>query len=159
MIVSSETKQAIVDSLAAIDLMTELLEEQRRMLEAALQPDQRPIEIGARPSEDGHRRHHHKGPPTTLNIRIDGHTISESQAAVGMVKAIGVIGPARVESLGLRLGGQPLIVRGARRPRRGYHRCGDYWVATHSDTAEKRNVLEKICQQLGLKGSIEQVAR
>jgi hypothetical protein len=91
MIVSSETKQAIVDSLAAIDLMTELLEEQRRMLEAALQPDQRPIEIGARPSEDGHRRHHHKGPPTTLNIRIDGHTISESQAAVGMVKAIGVI--------------------------------------------------------------------
>jgi hypothetical protein len=112
MILSSEAKQAIVDSLAAIDLMTELLKEQRRALEAALQRDQRAIETGGvRPSADGHRRHHHKGPPTTLNIRVDGHTISESQAAAGMVKAIGIIGPARVESLGLRLGGQPLIVR------------------------------------------------
>jgi hypothetical protein len=76
-----------------------------------------------------------------------------------MVRAIEFIGPARIEGLGLKLGGQPLIVRGAQPSGRGYRGRGGYWIATHSDTAEKRNVLEEICRRLGLSCSIKQVPR
>ena len=160
MSLNSGFKQAIADSLAAIDLTTELLEEQRRSLEGLLQRDQQPIQTSA-PSTPavGHRRHHRKGPASTLIITIEGKTIAEPQAATGMVKAIEHIGPARLESLGLRLGGQSLIIQGAKPPGRGYRSSGSWWIATHSDTAEKRNVLEKICRRLGLSFSVRQVSK
>jgi hypothetical protein len=76
-----------------------------------------------------------------------------------MVKAIELIGPDRVQGLGLRLGGQELVVCGVEPHGRGYHQRGEYWIATHSSTAEKRDVLQRICRRLGLTGSIQQVAR
>ena len=155
-LLTAESKRAIEDTLAAIDLINE----QRPRLEAALRRNQQPFDNGgAQARAVGRRQHHRKGPPTTLAILIDQHTIMELKAATGMVKAIEFIGVDRVEGLGLKLGGQPLIVRGAQPPGRGYRRCGDCWVATHSDTAEKRNVLEEICQRLGITGSIRQVPR
>jgi len=90
---------------------------------------------------------------------VEGKTIAEPQAAAGMVRAIEYIGVARVASLGLRLGGQPLIVRGDEPIERGYHRSGEWWIATHSDTAEKRAILEEVCHRLGLSHSIQQVLR
>ena len=160
MSLDSEARKAIADSLAAIDLMNELLNDQRRSLEAALRVDK---ELGQTPvtsiQAHGYRRQHRKGPPTTLSISIAGQNISESHAAIGMVRAIELIGLSRVEGLGLKLGGQPLIVRGAQPNGRAYHRIGAYWIATHSDTAEKRNVLEEICRRLGLTCSVQQVMR
>jgi hypothetical protein len=156
MSLDAKSKRTIENALAAIDLIVE----QRRALEAVLRPDQQAIDIDrARDLVTGQQRQPRKSPPTTLAIRIDGYKISESHAAVGMIKAIELIGVHRVEDLGLKLGGQPLIVRGARPRGRGYHRSGACWVATHSDTAEKRNVLEDICKSLRLTLSVQQVPR
>ena len=84
MSLDSEARKAIADSLAAIDLMNELLNDQRRSLEAALRVDK---ELGQTPvtSIQAHRyrRQHRKGPPTTLSISIAGKNISESHAAIG----------------------------------------------------------------------------
>jgi hypothetical protein len=155
MSLDSEARQAIADSLAAIDLMRELLDDQRRSLEAAL-VDRRPV---ASFPADQPRRRGRKGPPTTLSITIDGQNMTERQAAIGLVRAIVFIGLDRVGNLGLRLGGQPLIVRGALPNGRGYHQSGEYWIATHSDTAEKRGILEQICRRLSLRCSVRQVMR
>jgi hypothetical protein len=149
-----EIRQALLDYQAAVDL---LLEEQRR-LEALMQS--RSSTLAAPQPAGGHCRNHRKGPATTLVIKVEGKTIAEPQAAAGMVKAFEHIGVAHVESLGLKLGGQPLIVRGKLPPiGRGYQRTGEWWIATHSDTAEKRHILEEICQRLGLSHSIQQVLR
>ena len=160
MSLDSESRRVIMDSLAAIGLIDELLNDQRQALEAILRCNKQiPPTLGrsAPANQDG--RHHRKGPPTTLRVSLDGQTITELYAAASMVRTIEFIGLARVERLALKLGGQPLIVRGAEPSGRGYHRSGTYWIATHSDTSEKRNVLEEICRRLGLSCSIEQIPR
>jgi len=151
----SEIRQALLNCQTAVDL---LLEEQKHLRDTLMQSLSNPAAQPVQPTH-GHRRQHRKGLATTLTITVEGKTIAEPQAATGMVKAIENIGVARVESLGLRLGCQPLIVRGGKPIGRGYHSSGQWWIATHSDTAEKRNVLEEICRRLGLSCSIKQVFR
>jgi len=156
----SEVKRAIADSLAAIDLVSELLGEQRRILEKMLQDEKQPNEAGVTTvSALRYHGYHGKGPPTTLSIEINGRSIAESQAATGLVKAIEFIGPDRVRGMGFKLGGRELVVSGVKPHGRGYHRCGDHWIATHSSTAEKRSLLESVCRRLALKASIQQVPR
>jgi hypothetical protein len=98
----------------------------------------------------GHRRQHRKGLATTLTITVEGKTTAEPQAATGMVKAIEILRLPVLSRLGPDWGGQPLVVRGGKPIGRGYHSSGQWWIATHSDSAEKRNVLEEICRRLGL---------
>jgi hypothetical protein len=84
MSLDSETRQAIIDSLAAIDLIGELLNDQRQWFEAILSHDKQITPTAGRSSPaNEHCRHHRKGPPTTLSISVNGQTITESQAAAG----------------------------------------------------------------------------
>jgi hypothetical protein len=159
----TEMRKVILDNQTAIDLMIEQLGILRRSLDGILvrvKPPLMPSLANGSPRPVGwRRRDHKKGPRTTLHILIDGFEIAEPQAKAGLMKAIEHVGVNRVYGLSSKLSGRPLIVRGMRPSEGAYHQCGEYWIATHSDTGEKRKVLEEICERLGLSHSIRQVNR
>ena len=155
-----EIRQVILDSQAAIDLMVEQFGMLSRSLDGILALV-KPMPSPAHTSQPfgRRRRRHKKGPRTTLHIVIDGSVFAEPLAKAGLMKAIEFIGIARVERLDCKLSRKPLIVRGLRPTEGAYYQIGEYWVATHSDTGEKRRVLEEICQRLRLSHSIQQILR
>jgi hypothetical protein len=143
-----EIENAIVNLETAVELVEEQLADLRRRLGASQIASARPAS-----SAEGKRGHksHRKSPPSGLYIVVDNRVIDEPYAADALVKAIELLRPDRVEKLGLRLGGQTLIAEGARPlGGRAYRRSGSYWIATHSDTDEKRSVIEEICRRFGL---------
>jgi hypothetical protein len=150
-------KSTLEEVLAGIDLLNELRASLKNNLahESAM-PTQGKTSTPVKTFDQGSRR---KSKPTTLIIEIDGQTIKKRKAKVAFVDAFKVIGVARVEGLDLRLGGRLLIVRDVRPKEGAYLQSGEYWVATHSDTAEKARVLQEACRRLNVPCSITQVPR
>ena len=91
-----------------------------------------------------------KAPGTRLEVRLRGETYSSRCAADTLADVVAVIGPERIEPLGLRLGGHPLVSRTLPANSRGDRRRRGWYIYIHSDTAAKKAVLEQIGRALGL---------
>lgn len=90
-----------------------------------------------------------KGPRTRLVVKFDDNTtIYESTAAETYAKALQKIGFSRIEKLGLTMSRYPIVSR--QQPTYSYITLGSYYVVTHSSTAQKQSILEKISRSLDL---------
>jgi hypothetical protein len=136
----SEIEKDIGQLEAAVELVEEQLAALRRRLSGTGRI------ASARPASAEGK----KSPPSGLHITLGNQLIDEAYAADALVKAIELLGPARVKNLGLRLGGRALVVDAPPPGGRSYRRSGSHWIATHSDTDEKRVVIEEICRRMGL---------
>lgn len=88
-----------------------------------------------------------KGPRKRLVVVINNRTLTGTATDV-YVEALCEMGLERVAHLNMTLGGQPLV---SEKPSaRAYRQCGSWYVATHSDTAEKHSVLERLQTRLAL---------
>lgn len=93
---------------------------------------------------------HDKGPATHLRVALpDGTVIQEPTAALTFAKALEAVGLDKVRTLGLKLNGFPLVDTSAH-PKYQQQRLGRYWVATHSNTAKKQEILRQVARMLGL---------
>jgi hypothetical protein len=148
MVADPQIENAFANLKTAVGLVEEEIADLRRRLGGASQP------ASVRPASSAEgkrsRKPRSKSPPSGLYMVVDNRVIDEAYAVDALVKAIELLRPDRVEKLGLRLGGQALVVEGARPLGRAYRRSGSYWIATHSDTDEKRSVIEEICKRFGL---------
>jgi hypothetical protein len=89
-----------------------------------------------------------KGPRKSLEVIHKGSPLRGRSAADVYSEALRIIGLARVAREPLTLSGEPLVSRVP--PTRAYRQFGDWYVATHSDTAEKHSVLVRLKERLNL---------
>lgn len=109
------------------------------------------------PPPPPHRRH----PPTILEITFpDGLRICKTKAAQAFVQALEKIGIEKVRQLGKRCAGVPLVADHPVPPYvKSYKRCGKYYVMTQSSTKYKREILQDIAGELGLKLHVQILPR
>ncbi len=96
--------------------------------------------------------------PTTrgrLRVFIDGETIGKPTAAETFARAIAKIGIERVKTLHKRLSGIALIETQAAEDYHNQFRIGGYYICTHSNTAEKKRLLEEIGRTLDISLRVE----
>lgn len=104
---------------------------------------------------------HPKGPKTNLRITLaNGRVIQRPTAAAAMVDAIEMLGVEQVIALGLRASDVPLIgskISEKKHCRKGQKKLGQWLVCTHShsNTIDKKKLLEKIGKKLGQEIQIE----
>ena len=90
---------------------------------------------------------HTKGPRKHLEVVIDGRKLA-GRATDVFVAALVEIGLERIAGQHITLSGQPLVSDVP--PSRSFRQRGKWYVATHSDTAEKHSVLVRLKERLGL---------
>lgn len=89
-----------------------------------------------------------KAPKTVLVVKFpDGETIYEKVAADTFVRSIRKLGFERVRALGIEINRGPLISF-SRPERYQYSEDGKYYIVTHSSTAQKKELLERISSGL-----------
>jgi hypothetical protein len=98
-----------------------------------------------------------KAPGTRLEVRLRGETYSSRCAADTLADVVTVIGPERIEPLGLRLGGHPLVSRTCPANSRGHRKRGSWYIHIHSDTAAKKAAIEQIGRAFELPISVRVV--
>jgi hypothetical protein len=98
-----------------------------------------------------------KRPATRLEVHLRGESYSSRCAADTLADIVMVIGPERIEPLGLRLGGHPLVSRTCPADSRGHRKRGSWYIYIHSDTAAKKAAIEQIGRALGLPISVRVV--
>jgi len=84
-----------------------------------------------------------KSAPKLLKIHFpDGLVIFNDKASVTFAEVIEYIGIEKVERLGIRVSGQPLI---SKEPcRQQQKQVGEWFITTHSSTETKKNILENL---------------
>ncbi len=83
-----------------------------------------------------------------LSVTIAGKQIQLDTVANTFVAVLEDMGLERVENLGTKLSGVPLI---SKTPPTGYQRykqCGPWFITTHSSTNDKKQLLERVGAQL-----------
>lgn len=86
-----------------------------------------------------------RGPQTRLRIVVVGRTIEEARAKDSFVEALRLLGFEKVEALGKKLRGIPLVSRNPCHDKKYDQAKRDGWYITvHSSTSEKRALLEEI---------------
>ena len=101
--------------------------------------------------------HHRKGPQTRLRVALDSRVIERPTAAETFATALELMGLERVAPLGKRLSGIALV---SKIPGDGYQsqiRKGDWYITTHSDTADKKKLLQDIGAELNIPVRVEVV--
>jgi len=94
---------------------------------------------------------HTKSAKTGLRVRfVDGVVISERTAAGTLVEALKKIGLERVSGLSLLVNGENLVSDQSSPKDYNEQRVGNFFVKTHSNTAQKKHHLERISEELGL---------
>jgi len=89
-----------------------------------------------------------------LKIWINGKTFEENVAADSFILALSEIGLDRIEKLGLKVRGIPLI--GTQKSDKYIQRpVNGRFIMTHSSTQEKKDVLEKISKHFGIEIKVE----
>jgi hypothetical protein len=91
---------------------------------------------------------HRKGPRKSLEATYEGRPIKGRTNADIYAEVLQRIGLEYVAKQPLTLSGEALVSRHA--PSRASKKVGDWYIATHSDTAEKHSVLVRLKQRLGL---------
>jgi hypothetical protein len=107
--------------------------------------------------EDAVRRilPHSKSSKTALLVRFpNGDVIAEKKAADTLVNVIKRIGFERVEKLGIVVNGENLV---SRQSSKKYNeaKVSNFYIKTHSSTAQKRRNIEQISEYLDLRLSVE----
>ena len=89
-----------------------------------------------------------------IAIMNDGRVISSKTAAETFAKTIIAMGIEQVESLGLEVNREPLI---SDTPSERYKTANidGYYLMTHSSTSQKKNLLTRIANELGVKLSVK----
>lgn len=89
-----------------------------------------------------------KGPKSTLRVVLNGHLIVREHAADTLAEIVRRIGPERVSSLGLKLGGLPFVGMTFPPADRGYRTVEGWIVGTHASNADKKVVLEEMASRM-----------
>ena len=99
-----------------------------------------------------------KSPSKALVVRLGNSVIHESTATETFVAVIKEIGPSKVANIPeIRVEGLPLVVS-HKDYRMQLSKIDEYWyVCTHMSTANKKSLLERIANKLGLEIKIEMV--
>ncbi len=104
---------------------------------------------------DAHPKTHTKAPKTGIRVTFaDGAQIDEYYAADTFALALQKIGLARVEALGLKPRGVPLV-GAAKSDQYPQRRIDGKYVCIHSSTAEKKEILERVAKKLGVGLKVE----
>lgn len=103
---------------------------------------------------------------TTLIVKdSEGNLISpgdpgQQSGADVFIKCLEIAGCDKVESIGIKINGEPLI---SSNPHCNYvpqsHKCGQWYIATHSSTASKFKILSEVSAALSLDWDIRIVPR
>lgn len=98
-----------------------------------------------------------KAPAKILRVTFpDGNVIFHEKAAYTLVKVVEHIGAERVAELNLNIEGQPFVSKN--RYKFLQHEIGGGWkVTTHSNTAKKKQIIEKVSDMLQLDLIVEMV--
>lgn len=100
---------------------------------------------------------HTKGRKTTLRVTLkSGRVVQRPTAASTFADVIEQLGFESVRKLGLAVSGVPLIDI-KRHDKYNQERRGPFFIATHSNTKTKKELLEQIGRRLGKPLSIETV--
>lgn len=100
---------------------------------------------------------HKKGKKTILRVTLDdGRVIQRSTAAQTMTDTIGAMGAEKVMRLGYRVSGVPLVGT-EQHPKYGQTPLGRYLVCTHSNTDNKKEMLERVAKKLNRKITVEKI--
>ena len=92
---------------------------------------------------------HSKSAKTVLRITLNnGRVIQRPTAAQAMADVLEMFGLEKVKALGLTVSGVELVSK-QKHERYGQTKVGHYFVCTHSNTASKKQLLEKVAQSLG----------
>lgn len=92
---------------------------------------------------------HSKSAKTVLRITLkNGRVIQRPTAAQAMADVLGFFGFEKVKTLGLKVSGVDLVSK-QKHEKYGQTKVGKYFVCTHSNTASKKQLLEKIAKSLG----------
>jgi hypothetical protein len=97
---------------------------------------------------EGAMGRYRKGPRKLLEVIYEAGPVPGRSATEVYAETLRIIGFDRVAKEPLTLSGEPLVSRD--RPCRAFRQFGEWYVATHSDTAEKHSVLVRLKQRLGL---------
>lgn len=91
-----------------------------------------------------------KGLRKHLEVSVAGKRIAGRTATDVFVNALCEMGLERIAALASvpTLSGSPLVSLVG--PPRAFRRQGDWFIATHSSTAEKHSVLERVASRLGV---------
>jgi hypothetical protein len=92
-------------------------------------------------------------------VRLNGRTIECPTAAETFATAVAEIGAKRVMDLGLRLCGIPLVSRERTGEYQSQHEVDGYFICTHSNTDDKRRLLDEIASGLEIPMTVEAVGR
>ena len=91
-----------------------------------------------------------KAPKTVLVVKfLDGETLYEKVAADTFVQTIKKFGLEKVRQLEIEIN-RGLLVSKVKPERYQYYKEGDYFIVTHSSTAQKKDILEKIAAILNV---------
>ena len=99
-----------------------------------------------------------KAPSKALVVRLGNTVIQESTATETFVAVIKEIGPSKVANIPeIKVEGLPLVV-----PHKDYRmqlsKIDEYWyVCTHMSTANKKSLLERVANKLGLETEVDLV--
>ncbi len=97
--------------------------------------------------------------PTRLIVTMDnGETINHRNASRTFAEVIERLGIERVRELGHIVNGIPLISP-TKHEKYTPHKYGRYYIVTATHTADKKNLLEKIADQLGVSLTVKMVKK
>jgi len=99
-----------------------------------------------------------KAPSKALVVRLGGLTIKESTATETFVPVIKEIGPSKVANIPeIKVEGLPLVVS-HKDYRMQLSKIDENWfVCTHMSTANKKSMIERIANKLGIKIEVDLV--
>ena len=104
--------------------------------------------------KNGSKKNGGKKPPTRLAVTMpDGSRIYQRFASETFADVIDRIGIEQIKSLNKRLSGHTLISTSV--PSTGYTERGEYYIATRSNTATKKQIIEEIAAELGIAIQVE----
>jgi len=90
-----------------------------------------------------------------LSVTIAGKQIQHDTAANTFVAALEEMGLERIEGLGKKLSGVPLISKTPPTDYQNYKQCGPWFITTHSSTKDKKLLLEGLGAQLRMPVQIQ----
>lgn len=102
------------------------------------------------PTNQSVRTFNHRAAPTYLRVTVAGRTIEHSKASDTFVDTLELIGLPQIAALQLRSSGIALVSREPTSLDRSQVCRQGWYVTTHSDTAEKKRILEKIGRLLNV---------
>ncbi len=99
-----------------------------------------------------------RSPKTILRVLIYNTLIREKKAVITFVKTLERIGCDKVSTLKLSCCGMPLVskdepAQNGNYP--NYKQLGDWYVITHSSTADKKQILDEVSQRLGFNMKVD----